>query len=209
MTAKNLLPQDPPARVWSKERHCFVDDRSPEINNAIDALEAPYGGVLVQPVSIAPVPLPTREQMGAALDRLTKPSNPKDIVGIRKAPMSTVSLPVLAEVGVAMLEGALKYGRHNYRAVGVRSSVYFDAACRHLFSWWEGQDIDPDSDMHHITKLIACLTVLRDAQIQGKLEDDRPPQSPEFYAQLDKKAAALMDKYGDRNPKHYTRKDHA
>lgn len=61
-----------------------------------------------------------------------KPTNPKDSVGIRKAPMSTVSAVVMAEVGVAMLEGAAKYGRHNYRAVGVRASVYYDATLRHL-----------------------------------------------------------------------------
>lgn len=189
MTARNLLPPDPPARIWSAEKKAFVDERADEINAAIDRefIEQTFHELPIK--------------------NTTKPSNPKDIVGIRKAPLSTVSLPVLAEVGVAMLEGALKYGRHNYRAVGVRSSVYFDAACRHLFSWWEGQDTDPDSGMHHVTKLIACLTVLRDAQIQGKLEDDRPPPSPEFYAELDKKAAALMDKYADRSPKHYTRKD--
>lgn len=133
-----------------------------------------------------------------------KPSNPKDIVGIRKAPMSTVSAAVLAEVGVAMLEGALKYGRHNYRAVGVRSSVYYDGTMRHLMDWWEGTDIDPDSQMHHITKAITSLVVLRDAMIQGKCEDDRPPRSAAFYADLNAKASAMMDRYADKNPRHYT-----
>src|SRR5271170_6356732 len=51
-----------------------------------------------------------------------KASNPKDALGIRKVPFSTISMPVLAELGVAMLEGALKYGRHNYRAIGVKGS---------------------------------------------------------------------------------------
>lgn len=136
-----------------------------------------------------------------------KPSNPKDLVGVCKAPMSTVSAPVLAEVGVAMLEGALKYGRHNYRAVGVRASIYYDATMRHLMGWWEGQDIDPDSGMSHITKAITSLVVLRDAMIQGELEDDRPPASPEFYTELNQRVEELMELYKHCAPKHYTIQD--
>lgn len=134
----------------------------------------------------------------------TKPSNPKDSIGIKKAPMSTVSAAVLAEVGVAMLEGAAKYGRHNYRAVGVRGSVYYDATMRHLMSWWEGEDIDPDSGLSHITKAITSLVVLRDSMIQGRLSDDRPPRSAEFFADLNAKAAEILARHADKNPKHYT-----
>ena len=84
----------------------------------------------------------------------------------------------MAEVGVGMLEGSIKYGRHNYRAIGVRAEVYYDAARRHIDAWWEGEDIDPDSGLSHITKAICSLVVLRDAMIQGKLFDDRPPPTP-------------------------------
>lgn len=134
----------------------------------------------------------------------TKPSNPKDIVGIKKVPMSAVSAPVMAEIGVAMLEGAAKYGRHNYRAVGVRSSVYYDSTMRHLMAWWEGEDVDADSGMSHVTKAITSLVVLRDAMIQGMCTDDRPPSSVEFYSALNAKAEAILDKYADRDPRHYT-----
>lgn len=128
----------------------------------------------------------------------SKPSNPKDSVGIKKTPMSTVPTGVMMEVGVAMLEGALKYGRHNYRSIGVRSSVYYDAAIRHLASWWEGEDIDPDSGLSHIAKAIASLVVLRDSMMQGNLNDDRPPKSPEAWmADLNKKVEELLKKYPD------------
>lgn len=134
----------------------------------------------------------------------TKSSNPKDMVGIRKAPMSTVSGAVMAEVGVAMLEGACKYGRHNYRAVGVSAAVYYDATMRHLMGWWEGEDIDPDSGLSHITKAIASLMVLRDAMIQSMFTDDRPPRSVPFYLGLNAGAAKIVDRYSDRSPIHYT-----
>jgi hypothetical protein len=134
----------------------------------------------------------------------SKPTNPKDSVGVRKAPMSTVSAAVMAEVGVAMLEGAAKYGRHNFRAVGVRTSVYYDATLRHLFSFWEGEDIDPDSGMSHVTKAIASLMVLRDAMIQNMVTDDRAPRSAAFYADLNAKAGEILDRHADKSPRHYT-----
>jgi hypothetical protein len=137
----------------------------------------------------------------------TKPTNPKDSIGIRKAPMSTVSAAVMAEVGVAMLEGAAKYGRHNYRAVGVRASVYYDATLRHLFSWWEGENIDPDSGMSHITKAITSLVVLRDAMLQNMVTDDRAPSSTPFYPALNAAAASIIDHHADKAPYHYTISD--
>ena len=103
-----------------------------------------------------------------------------------------------------MLEGAAKYGRHNYRAVGVRASVYYDATIRHLFSWWEGEDIDPDSGMSHITKAITSLVVLRDAMIQNMMTDDRAPISRDFYQALNSAAAAILDRHADKSPRHFT-----
>ena len=134
-----------------------------------------------------------------------KPSNPKDIVGIRKVSMSVLPTPVMWEVSLGMMEGALKYGRHNYRAIGVRASVYYDATQRHLTDWWEGQDIDPASNLNHITKAISSLTVLRDSMIRDNWVDDRPPATdPAFLQELNDRASLLVDQYADRNPKHYT-----
>ena len=138
----------------------------------------------------------------------TKDTNPKDAVGVKKAPISTVSGPVLAELGVAMLEGARKYGRHNYRISGVRASVYMDANFRHMAQWWEGQDDDPDSGLSHITKAIASLFVLRDAMICENWVDDRPPPIPEgFWKAINEKAAKVVEKY--KNPKEPFTHEHA
>lgn len=139
----------------------------------------------------------------------SKENNPKDLVGTRKVPASVIPRTVLAEVGLGMLEGALKYGRHNYRGVGVRASVYFDAANRHLDAWWEGEDTDPDSGLSHVTKAIASLVVLRDSMIRRMLADDRPPKSPEGWINvLNSSAAKLVDHYADKPmPKHYTQSD--
>ena len=132
----------------------------------------------------------------------TKETNPKDAVGVKKAPISTVSGAVLAELGLAMMEGALKYGRHNYRIAGVRASVYRDSIWRHLLAWWDfGQDTDPDSGLSHITKAIAGLMVLRDGMILDNWVDDRPPPMPiKLLKEYDRMAAALIDKYPNPKP---------
>lgn len=139
----------------------------------------------------------TAEPQQEPFDPTRKDTNPKDAVGVRKAPLSCIPTNVLFEVGVGMLEGARKYGRHNWRVIGVRSSVYYDAAMRHLAQWWEGENIDADSGIHHVAKAIACLMVLRDAQIRKMCQDDRPPCSGDWMEELNKAAAAVIDKYPD------------
>ena len=137
-----------------------------------------------------------------------KCTNPKDAIGTRKLSLAVLPVRVLWRVSLAMLEGALKYGRHNYRAAGVRASVYFDAVVmRHLFGWWEGEDIDPDSGLSHIDKAIAGLLVMRDSMLHGNFNDDRPPRQPQDMPALNAQAAELIDRYGHIAPRHYTIED--
>lgn len=137
-----------------------------------------------------------------------KPSNPKDSLGIKRPPMSTVPAPVMMELGVAMLEGARKYARHNYRVVGVKASVYYDACERHMMRWWEGEDIDPESGLNHVIKAIASLVVLRDAMINGMVDDDRPPPAKEgWFEQLAEVTARIIEMYPDTKAP-YVRRPH-
>lgn len=106
------------------------------------------------------------------------PNDPKQGAGDKKVPFAALPFAVLCEDAVAHGEGALKYGRHNWRESRVLASTYYAAALRHLFAYIEGEDIDPESGVHHLVKCRASLGVLRDAQIQGTCIDDRPKASP-------------------------------
>lgn len=129
-------------------------------------------------------------------DNSVKESNPKDRLGMRKPALSVLSMPVLYEMAAGMTEGACKYGRHNYRAIGVRASVYFDATMRHLAAWWEGQDTDPDSGLHHVCKALASLHVLRDAMLNNKVVDDRPPSMHEgWIKQAQDHITEILERY--------------
>jgi len=133
-------------------------------------------------------------------ENVPKETNPKDAISTRK-PRFYSGLPanVTKEVSIGMMEGAMKYGRHNYRIAGIRASVYVDATIGHLLDYWEGQDIDPDSNLHHITKAIASLYVLRDAQMMNMCEDDRPPKSDVEGDKI--RLQAVVDELFNKYPK--------
>jgi hypothetical protein len=102
-------------------------------------------------------------------------TNPKTAFGVQKCPMHLLPPPALhAEAHVFGL-GAKKYGPYNWREHTVSSSVYQAAALRHLMAWWEGQETDPESGQSHLAHARACLAILIDAQVHGRLNDDRPP----------------------------------
>lgn len=120
--------------------------------------------------------------------------NPKDIVGSKKLTFSAMPWEVISELALGLSEGARKYGRYNYQHIGVRSSIYFDATMRHLTAWFLGEDIDPDSGIHHITKAMTSLAVLRSAQMHGKCTDDRPV---EFDSNVAEQFSKLLNRVED------------
>lgn len=131
-----------------------------------------------------------------------KETNPKDALGIAKAPLSTVPLGVVALLGLGMMEGGRKYGRHNYREAGVRASVYFDAAWRHLAAWYEGEDIDEKSGLPHLAKAMASIAVVLDGIMTGTWVDDRPPAllPADWMEDMNARAAALIEKIPNPKP---------
>lgn len=134
----------------------------------------------------------------------TKATNPKDAVGIRKPRFySGMSCHVRRLVSIGMMEGAMKYGRHNYRESGVRASVYYDSTNEHLDDWYEGEDIDSDSKLNHVIKAICSLYVLADAIVTGNLVDDRPPRTKKVRDMVNENQPivdALFEKYPNPLP---------
>lgn len=136
-----------------------------------------------------------------------KPTNPKDAIGSNKLPLHLWPETATALGCLGFLDGALKYGRANFRAIGVRASIYTDAAKRHLNRWFEGEDIDPDSGLPHLAHALACLAIMVDAMYAGKLNDDR--QYPGGYAralaELTPHVQRVKEKYKDAKvAEHYT-----
>jgi hypothetical protein len=101
-------------------------------------------------------------------------TNPKDAIAARKPDLALVPPAALVQIAKVMELGAKKYGAFNWRSNKVRGMVYISAALRHLLSYEDGEEIDPESGQSHIAHAAACMMILLDAAATGNLVDDRP-----------------------------------
>ena len=140
-----------------------------------------------------------------------KETNPKDAIGSNKLPVHLWPTTATAMGSIGLLDGMLKYGRSNWRASGVRASIYFDAANRHLNAWFEGEDHDPDSGVPHLAHALACLAIIVDAQAAGKLNDDRQAKGGyrALLSELTGHVGRLKEMHADKAPRHFTIADDA
>lgn len=137
---------------------------------------------------------------------ILKPTNPKDIVGSDKLPIHLWPETATALGCLALLDGALKYGRANFRSVGVRASIYTDATKRHINAWFEGEDFDPDSGLPHLAHALACLAIIVDASAADKLNDDRQIKGGyrKLINEFTPHVKRLKELHKNKSPKHYT-----
>ena len=136
----------------------------------------------------------------------TKPTNPKDILGSNKVPMHLWPKTATIAGVLGLLDGALKYGRSNWRAVGIRASIYYDAIDRHMSAWFEGEDIDPDSGLPHLSHAIASMAIIIDAIAGDRFRDDRMIQGG-YRKLMDASVpdvARLKENHKGDDPHHYT-----
>ena len=56
--------------------------------------------------------------------------------------------------------GAKKYAPDNWKSVPEGRTRYFAALCRHLFAWWRGEKIDPESGKPHLAHAGCCVLFL-------------------------------------------------
>ena len=101
-------------------------------------------------------------------------NNPKAAMGATKAPLHLVPPALMIGAAEAMADGARKYGPYNFRDSGIAASVYMGAIERHLFSWWDGEDMTRDSKIHHLKAIAADVGLMLDAMAKGTFVDDRP-----------------------------------
>lgn len=105
-------------------------------------------------------------------------SNPKDLVGAKKAPLGYVPAAAVLGPAPAMAIGAAKYGPFNWREQPVQAMIYVEAVLRHLFAWIDGQDDAEDTGISHIGHAQAGLAILADAIAAGNVIDNRPAKGP-------------------------------
>jgi hypothetical protein len=140
------------------------------------------------------------------VDLTSKPSNPKDLIGSGKLPLHLWPTTATAMGCIGLLNGMLKYGRSNFRAIGIRASIYYDALRRHIDAWFEGEEVDADDGVPHLAAALACLAIIVDAQAAGKFTDDRAYAAKyrTLVNSLTPHVARLKALHADKDPKHFT-----
>lgn len=99
--------------------------------------------------------------------------NPKDRCGVKKIPLGLCSPRARIEWAKVMAQGAEDYGEYNWRIKKVRLSIYLDAIDRHCMAMQDGEMIDPKSQCSHAGHVMACGSIIIDAEACGALVDDR------------------------------------
>lgn len=111
-------------------------------------------------------------------------ANPKTLTGALKVPVLSV-VPSASIIGEAeamrygafeapRVDGSKGYGPFNWRDQNIEAMTYIDAAIRHLMSWTDGEELAPDSLVHHLKHAKASLGILIDAMEHGTWIDNRP-----------------------------------
>lgn len=129
-----------------------------------------------KPFNLEPSPLPFGAPPLGTLEDSYPDNNPKTAFGLAKAPLHLVPTRILYWLAEAFANGAKKYGPFNWRTKKISATVYYAAALRHLTAWYEGENIAPDSGVHHLAHAAACLAMLADVDGTVMLNDDRPPR---------------------------------
>ena len=79
--------------------------------------------------------------------------------------------PLALEETVKVLTfGAQKYERDNWQKVPDSKRRYFDALQRHVWAWKRGEQLDPESGIHHLAHAMCCLMFLYEHDVKYSLE---------------------------------------
>ncbi len=79
---------------------------------------------------------------------------------------------VIRALAMVFAYGADKYGERNW-GKGMRAGRLWAATQRHLWSWWNKEDMDEESGYNHLWHALASTAMLIVLQKRGTGEDDR------------------------------------
>lgn len=102
--------------------------------------------------------------------------------GMKGAKLTQVgSMDPVALIEVARVSGygANKYAAYNFMR-GTDWSLMFNAMQRHALRFWAGEDIDPESGLHHMAHVMWMAHALIGMSMRGTGTDDRPPAIPDI-----------------------------
>ena len=97
----------------------------------------------------------------------------KDSQGLKKLPLHLLPYDAITAIANVLWYGARKYEERNWEKGMAWSDVY-GGVMRHLFSWWNKEGPDPETNFSHLWHAGCGLLFLITYEIRGLGKDDRP-----------------------------------
>lgn len=94
-----------------------------------------------------------------------------------KPKFSLIKHDALLEMVAVLTYGAKKYSPDNWKHLPNARQRYFDAANRHMWQWFGGEERDQESGLHHLAHAMSSLMFLiqMDIDLEKKMLEDQPP----------------------------------
>lgn len=94
-----------------------------------------------------------------------------------KPRLDLVSSKAIIKMSQVLTFGAKKYADHNWRK-GFKYSRLISATLRHIAAYNDGEDLDPETQLSHISHAMCCLMFLSELQeTKPELDDRYKPES--------------------------------
>ncbi len=100
-----------------------------------------------------------------------------------KSRVDLIPADVLLELGELYGMGAAKYSDDNWR-LGMDYKRVYAALLRHLYKWWEGEELDQVDGQHHLASVLWCGMTLYHYQLH-------PDKYTEFDSRQNKPVRAI------------------
>jgi hypothetical protein len=79
---------------------------------------------------------------------------------------------LLEETAIVLTYGAVKYSERNWEK-GMAWHRPFGALMRHMWSWWRGENVDPETGFSHLAHAACCIAFLITYERRSIGKDDR------------------------------------
>lgn len=76
----------------------------------------------------------------------------------------------LEETAKVLTFGATKYEPGNWKRVPDGIERYYDALLRHIHAWARGEQLDDETNMHHLAHAICCAMFIIDLELEKNNE---------------------------------------
>jgi hypothetical protein len=94
-----------------------------------------------------------------------------------KPRMDLIPGDALIEIAKVLSYGAAKYSDRNWEK-GMDYHKLYAPIQRHLWKWWQGEELDEESGLHHLAHAACDILMLQATALRSIGTDDRPNTRP-------------------------------